>query len=160
MKKIFAMMLAFAMIFLVTACSSHPAIKKADGSKQGNGYIAGVQIGLIPGPETGSRPDIQTLLQPWEKAAGYGQTEPLPIYIGDYLGSQPEWVLAEGKWRIPNGQRILPALTLPDKTGEKAARFVALWTVAKAAGNRQGSFCRTGRAGIYQAHSFFRSRGP
>ena len=66
MKKAFAMMLVFAMIFLVTACSSRLATKRAASSKTGNGYIAGTQIGMLPAPETENLADMETLLMPWE----------------------------------------------------------------------------------------------
>ena len=168
MKKAFAMMLVFAMIFLVTACSSRLATKRAASSKTGNGYIAGTQIGMLPAPETENLADMETLLMPWERSVEYGTAEGFPACTEYFLGNRPEWMLAEGNRPIPEGQRILPVFYLPDKTEGKQSRFMALWTVAQDRGkkgnNTYGSrpklFFRTGRTGIYQIRAFCRSRGP
>lgn len=168
MKKLFAMMLVFAILFLVTACSSHPALRKADTGQQGKGYITGIPLGMLPASGTENPVDIQALLQPGEKVTEYGQDGSVPVCIGDFLGEPWEWGPMERNGQIPDGQRILPAFFLPDKTGGKPIRFTALWTVAEAAGkkgknpcgSRQGIFFRTGRAEPYQIRDFCRSRGP
>lgn len=168
MKKIFAMILVFAIIFLVTACSSHPAIKETVNSKHKDGYIAGARIGMLPVSGTENPVEIQTLLEPWEKVTEYGQAEPLPVSIKDFLGNQLEWNLMERNQQIPDRQRILPALSLPDKTGGKPIRFTALWTVEKETGKKGTNsygrkpevFFRTGRLESYQIRAFCSSRGP